>query len=46
MVGKQYGSVLIKKELRDGTEHAIGQEQYGFKEGRGCMDSVCCDSGV
>ena len=30
---------LIKR-VRAGTECAIGQEQRGFRQGRGCMDQV------
>ena len=33
------GRVLIKR-VRAGTECAIGKEQCGFGEGRGCMDQV------
>ena len=29
--------VLIKR-VRAGTECAIGEEQCGFRQGRGCMD--------
>ena len=39
VVGKLYGGVLIKR-VRTGTECAIGEEQYGFRQGRGCMDPV------
>ena len=39
VVGKLYGKVLIKR-VRAGTECATGEEQYGFKQGRGCMDEV------
>ena len=35
----QYGREIIKS-VRDGTECAIGEEQYGFRHGRGCMDQV------
>ena len=38
-VGKQYSRVLIKR-VRAGTEYAIGEEQCGFRQGRGCMDQV------
>ena len=31
--------VLIKR-VRAGTEFAIGEEQCGFRQGRGCMDQV------
>ena len=37
VVGKQDGRVLIKR-VRAGTECAIGEEQCGFGQGRGCMD--------
>ena len=33
VVGKVYGRVLIKR-VRTGTECAIGEEQYGFRQGR------------
>ena len=36
VVGKQFGRVLIKR-VRAGTECAIVEEQYGFRQGRGCM---------
>ena len=39
VVGKLYGRVLIKR-IRDGTECAVGEEQCGFRQGRGCMDQV------
>ena len=39
VVGKLFGRVLIKR-VRAGTESAIGEEQCGFKQGRGCMDQV------
>ena len=39
VVGKLYGKVSIKR-VRAGTECAIGQEQCGFWQGRGCMDQV------
>ena len=35
VVGKLYGKMLIK-EIRDGTELAIGEEWRGFRNGRGC----------
>ena len=35
VVGKLYGRVLIKR-VRAGTECAIGEEQCGFRQGRGC----------
>ena len=39
VVGKLLGRVLIKR-VRAGTEYAIGEEQCGFRQGRGCMDQV------
>ena len=39
VVGKLYGRVLIKS-VWDGTECEIGEEQCGFRQGRGCMDQV------
>ena len=39
VVGKLFGRVLIKG-VRAGTECAIGEEQCGFRQGRGCMDQV------
>ena len=39
VVGKLFGRVLIKK-VRARTECAIGEEQCGFRQGRGCMDKV------
>ena len=47
VVGKLFGKVLIQR-VRAGTECAIGEEQCGFRLGRGCMDqlSVFCKAGV
>ena len=39
VVGKLFGRVLIKR-VRAGTECAIGEEQCGFRQGRGCMAQV------
>ena len=39
MVGKLYGRVVINR-IRDGTEDALGEEQSGFRRGRGCVDQV------
>ena len=39
VVGKLFGRVLIER-VRDGTECTIGEEQCGFRQGRGCMDQV------
>ena len=38
-VCKLYGRVLIKRVTAD-TECAIGEEQRGFGQGKGCMDQV------
>ena len=39
VVGKIYGRVLIRR-VRATTECAIGEEQCGIRQGRGCMDQV------
>ena len=39
VVGKTYGKILIKK-VRLLTENLIGEEQCGFRKGRGCVDQV------
>ncbi len=39
VLGKVYGRVLIER-IRLGTERMVGEEQYGFRTGRGCMDQV------
>ena len=39
VVGKLFGRALIKR-VRADTECAIGKEQCGFRQGRGCMDQV------
>ena len=31
---------MLIKRVRAGTECAIGKKQYGFRQGRGCMDQV------
>ena len=31
---------MLIKRVRAGTECAIGEEQFGFRQGRGCMDQV------
>ena len=31
---------MLIKRVRAGTEYAIGEEQCGFRHGRGCMDKV------
>ena len=37
--GKVYGRVLIEK-VREVTEELVGEEQCGFRKGRGCIDQV------
>ena len=39
VVGQLFGRVPIKR-VWAGTECAIGEEQCGFRQGRGCMDQV------
>ena len=39
VVGKLFDRVLIKR-VRTGTEYAVGEEQCGFRQGRGYMDQV------
>ena len=39
VVDELYDRVLTKR-VRAGTECAIGEEQCGFRRGRGCMDQV------
>ena len=39
VVGKVYGRVLIRR-VREGTEGVIGDEQCGFRRGRGCTDQI------
>ncbi len=39
VVGKVYGRVLVKR-IQCGTESMVGDEQSGFRKGRGCMDQV------
>jgi len=39
VVGKLYGRVLINR-ISGATECAIGDEQCGFRRGRGCVDQV------
>ena len=38
VVGKLYGRVI--KRVRVGTECAIGEEQCGFRQRRGCVDKM------
>ena len=39
VVGKLYGKVLINR-IKHGTEECIGEEQCGFRCGRGCVDQI------
>ncbi len=39
VMGKVYGRVLVER-IRCGTESMVGEEQSGFRKGRGCMDQV------
>ena len=45
VVGKLFGRVRIERVMA-GTECTIGEEQCGFKQGRGCMDQVFAVSQV
>ena len=45
VVGKLYGRVLIER-VRARTECAIGEEQCGFRQGRGCMDQYGFGKGI
>ena len=39
VVGKVYGGILIER-IRVSSDRAIGEEQCGFREGRGCVDQI------
>ncbi len=39
VVGKVYERILVER-IRCGTESVVGEEQSGFRKGRGCMDQV------
>ena len=39
VVGKLYGRILIGR-IRDCTERVLGEEQCGFRRGRGCTDQI------
>ncbi len=39
VVGNVYGRVLVQG-IRCGTESMVGEEQSGFRKGRGCIDQV------
>ena len=38
-MGKVFGRVLDNR-VKEGTDWAIGDEQCGFREGRGCVDQL------
>ncbi len=39
VVGEVFGRVLVER-IRCGTKSMVGEEQSGFRKGRGCMDQV------
>ena len=39
MVEKVYGGILVEC-IRSSIDGAIREEQFGFREGRGCVDQV------
>ena len=39
ITGKVYGRVVINRVIKD-TESQIGEEQCGFRKGRGCVDQI------
>ena len=39
VVGKVYGGILSAR-IRKSYDAVIGEEQYGFREGRGCADKI------
>ena len=39
VVGKIYGRVLVSR-VKELTKERVGEEQGGFREGRGCVDQV------
>ena len=45
IVGKLYGRVLINR-ISSETECAIGEEQCGFRRGRGCVNQVFAERQV
>ena len=38
-MGKVYGRIIIER-VRGITEDLMGDEQSGFRKGRGCMDQI------
>ena len=45
LVGKMYGRILIER-VRAITENLIGEEQGGFRKGRGVLDQVFVVKGL
>ena len=39
VVGKVYAKIIIER-IRNGTDGVIGEEQCGFRRGRGCVDQI------
>ena len=39
VVGKLYGRILMKR-IRELTDSVMGEEQCGFRRGRGCVDQI------
>ena len=39
VVGKVYGRILIER-VRGLTKGLVGEEQSGFRKGRGCIDQI------
>ena len=39
VVGKVYGRIIIER-VSWITEDLVGEEQSGFRKGRGCMDQI------
>ncbi len=39
--GKVNGKVIIER-MQQLTEETIGEEQGGFRKGRGCVDQIFC----
>ena len=39
VVGKVYGGILIGR-IRSSVDWAIGEERFGFRDGKGCVDQI------
>ncbi len=39
VVGKVYGRVLVER-IRCGTKSMVGEEERGFRKGKGCINQV------